>query len=156
MTTTFIIIIPWPLHTKTIIRFSCQSVLQRLKQFGLNPKILTSFYRCTIWSILTGCISVWYGTYPTHNHKALQRVLRTAELITGNNSHPEKSIYWSRCLRKAHKIISDLQPINITKSLETLFTCFFSIPPLPLRPFTLDMLHLFTLHLTLYSWSLYT
>jgi hypothetical protein len=30
--------------------------LGRLMKFGLAPKILTNFYRCTIESILTGCI----------------------------------------------------------------------------------------------------
>ena len=35
--------------------------LRRLKKFGLAPKTLTNFYRCTIESILSGCITAWYG-----------------------------------------------------------------------------------------------
>jgi hypothetical protein len=35
--------------------------LRRLKKFGLAPKTVTNFYSCTIVSILSGCITVWYG-----------------------------------------------------------------------------------------------
>jgi hypothetical protein len=34
--------------------------LRRLKKFGLSPKTLTNFYRCTVESILSGCITTWY------------------------------------------------------------------------------------------------
>jgi hypothetical protein len=33
--------------------------LSRLKKCGLSPKTLTNFYRCTIESILLGCITAW-------------------------------------------------------------------------------------------------
>jgi hypothetical protein len=33
--------------------------LRRLKKSGLAPKTLTNFYRCTIKSILSGCITAW-------------------------------------------------------------------------------------------------
>jgi hypothetical protein len=44
----------------------------------LAPLTLTKFYRCTIESILSGCITAWYG-----NHRALQRVVRSVQHITG-------------------------------------------------------------------------
>jgi hypothetical protein len=34
--------------------------LRRLKTFGLAPKTLTNFYRCTIESILSDCITALY------------------------------------------------------------------------------------------------
>ncbi len=35
--------------------------LRRLKRASLPPPILTTFYRGTIESVLTSCITVWYG-----------------------------------------------------------------------------------------------
>ena len=40
-------------------------------------------YRCTIESILSGCITAWYGNCTDLNRKALQRVVWSAQLITG-------------------------------------------------------------------------
>jgi hypothetical protein len=57
--------------------------LRRLKRFVLSPKTLTNVYRSTIESILPRCITTWYGNCTDHNHKALQRVVRSAQRITG-------------------------------------------------------------------------
>jgi hypothetical protein len=46
--------------------------LKRLKKFGLAPKTLKYFYRCKIESILSGCITAWYGNCTGHNRRALQ------------------------------------------------------------------------------------
>ena len=59
---------------------------RRLKKFGLSPKALTNFYRCTIESILAGCITAWYGNCSALNRKALQRVVRSAQRITRGQS----------------------------------------------------------------------
>jgi hypothetical protein len=57
--------------------------LRRLKKFGLSPKTLTNFYRCTIESTLSGCITAWYGNCVALNRKALQRVGQSAKRIIG-------------------------------------------------------------------------
>jgi hypothetical protein len=57
--------------------------LSRLKRFGMGPPILKTFYSCTIESILTGCITAWYGNCLASDRKALQRVVCTAQYITG-------------------------------------------------------------------------
>jgi hypothetical protein len=49
--------------------------LRRLKKFGMGLQILSMFYSCTIESILTGCITAWYGNLLTSDRKALQRVV---------------------------------------------------------------------------------
>jgi hypothetical protein len=59
--------------------------LRRLKKFVLSPKALTNFYRCTIESILAGCITAWYVNCSALNRIALQRVVRSAQRITGAN-----------------------------------------------------------------------
>ena len=57
--------------------------LRRLKTFVLSPKTLTNFYGFTIESILSFCITAWYGNCTTLKLKALQRVVRSAQRITG-------------------------------------------------------------------------
>uniref|UniRef100_A0A8C5BDP5 Alkylated DNA repair protein AlkB homologue 8 N-terminal domain-containing protein n=1 Tax=Gadus morhua TaxID=8049 RepID=A0A8C5BDP5_GADMO len=81
--------------------------LRRLKKFGMSSKTLTNFYRCTIESILSGCITAWYGSCSAADRKALQRVVKTAERITGSHLPSVQGIYNSRCLRKAKKILKD-------------------------------------------------
>ena len=56
--------------------------LRRLKKCGLSPKTL-NFYRYTIESILSSCITAWYGNCTAHNRRALQRVVQSAQSITG-------------------------------------------------------------------------
>ena len=99
----------WSLHTNTIVRSARQRLffLRRLRKFGLPPQILTNFYRCTIESILTGCITVWYSSCTACDRKALKGVVRTAEAIIGNKLPALQDIYQSRCLRKTKKIRSD-------------------------------------------------
>ena len=49
----------WSTHTDSIVKKAQQRLfnLRRLKKCGLLPKPLTNFYRCTIESILPGCIT---------------------------------------------------------------------------------------------------
>jgi hypothetical protein len=49
----------------------------------MHPQILKRFYSYTIESILTGCITAWYGNCLASDIKALQRVVETAQYITG-------------------------------------------------------------------------
>jgi gmma-aminobutyric acid receptor subunit gamma len=73
----------------------------------LSPKTLINFYRCTIESILSGCITAWYGNCTTLNRKALQRVVQSSQCITGGKIPALQDTYSSRCHRKARKIIND-------------------------------------------------
>ena len=53
----------WSKHTKTVVKGArqCLFPLRKLKIFGMGPEILKRFYSCNIESILTGCITAWYG-----------------------------------------------------------------------------------------------
>ena len=84
------------------------SNLRGLKKFGLTPKTLTNVYRCTIESILWGCITAWYGNCTAHNRKALQRVVRSAQRITGDKHPTLLDTYSTRCHTKAKMIIKDI------------------------------------------------
>ncbi|KAI4883522.1 hypothetical protein NFI96_005237, partial [Prochilodus magdalenae] len=54
----------WSLNSSTMVKKVQQRLyfLRSLKKAHLCPRILVDFYRCTIESILTNCISVWYGS----------------------------------------------------------------------------------------------
>ncbi|XP_036845901.1 protein eyes shut homolog [Oncorhynchus mykiss] len=81
--------VPWePSMTQTpqgsLLTTSPMSpVSPRLKKFGLPPQVLSKYCRCTIESVLTGCIMAWYGNCSIYNRKAIQRVVKMAQYITG-------------------------------------------------------------------------
>ena len=52
------------------------------------------------------CITAWYGNCLATDHKALQRVLCTAQYITGAKLPAIQDLYTRRCQRKARKIVS--------------------------------------------------
>ncbi|KAM9411693.1 uncharacterized protein ACWYII_026277 [Salvelinus alpinus] len=99
----------WSNHTDSVVKKAQQCLfnLRRQKKFGLSPKTLTNFYRCTIESILLGYITAWYGNCSAHNRKALQRVVRSAQRITGGKLPALQDTYTTRCHRKAIKTIKD-------------------------------------------------
>uniref|UniRef100_A0AAZ3R432 Alkylated DNA repair protein AlkB homologue 8 N-terminal domain-containing protein n=1 Tax=Oncorhynchus tshawytscha TaxID=74940 RepID=A0AAZ3R432_ONCTS len=99
----------WSTYTDSMVKMAQQRLfnLRMLKKFGLSPKTLINFYRCTIESILMGCITAWYGNCSAHNLKALQSVVRSAQHITGGKLHALQDTYIIRCHRKAKKIIKD-------------------------------------------------
>jgi gmma-aminobutyric acid receptor subunit gamma len=98
----------WSTHTDSVVKKVQQRLfnLRRLKKLGLAPKTL-NFYRCTIESILLGCITAWYGTCTARYLRALQRVVQSAQRITGGKVPALQDIYSNRCHRKAKKIIKD-------------------------------------------------
>ena len=99
----------WFTHTDSVVKKAQQRLfnLRRLKKLGLAPKTLTNFYRCTIGSILSSCITAWYGNCTALNHKALHRVVRSAQRITRGKLPALQDTYSTRCHRKAKKIVKD-------------------------------------------------
>ena len=69
---------------------------------------MTTFYRGTIESILTSCITVWGGSCTEQNRKALQRIINTAEKIIGAPLPSLQDIYTTRLTRKALMITKDI------------------------------------------------
>ncbi|KAL4005313.1 hypothetical protein ACER0C_005026 [Sarotherodon galilaeus] len=51
-------------------------------------------------SLLTSCITVWYGSCSASSRKSLQRVVKAAEHITGTRLPAIQDIYHQRCLRR--------------------------------------------------------
>ena len=94
----------WSKHTKTVVKRARQNLfpLRTLKRFGMGPQILKRFYNCTIESITD-----WYGNCSVSDRKALQRVVRTAQYITGAKLPAIKDLYTRRWQRKVLKIVKD-------------------------------------------------
>ncbi|XP_064846561.1 MAM domain-containing glycosylphosphatidylinositol anchor protein 2-like [Oncorhynchus masou masou] len=61
--------------------------------------------RCTIESILSGCITGWYRNYSAHNRKALQWVVRSAQHITGGKLPALQDTYSTRSHRKTIRLV---------------------------------------------------
>ncbi|KAK0147722.1 hypothetical protein N1851_012574 [Merluccius polli] len=78
-----------------------------LKRGKAPTSILNTFYRGTIESILSSCISVWGGSCTEHNKKALQRVVNTAGKIIGAPLPSLQATYTNRLTRKATSIAND-------------------------------------------------
>ena len=108
--------VPWcPHHQRTIMVQTHQDsreegtttpfALRRLIRFGMGPQILKKFYSCATESILTGCITGWYGNCSTSDCKVLQRVVRTSQYITGAKLPAILDLYTRQCQRKTPKIV---------------------------------------------------
>ncbi len=102
----------WSAHTDAILKKAHQRLffLRRLRKFGTSPRILRSFYICTVESILTNYITAWFGNSTAGNHKALQRVVRTARHIVGGELPSLQDIYTRKCIRKARRITPATRP----------------------------------------------
>ncbi len=81
--------------------------LRQQRKFRVSPTILKTFYSGAIESVLTQCISVWYNNATNQDCKALQRVVRLAERISGSTLPSLQDIYLKRCKSRAAKIIKD-------------------------------------------------
>ncbi len=99
----------WTTHIQTQVKKARQRLyhLRQLRKFRVSPTILKTFYAGTIESVLTQCISVWYGNSSSQDCKALQRVVRLAERISGSALPSLQDIYLKRCRSRAIKIIKD-------------------------------------------------
>ncbi len=100
----------WTTHIQTQVKKARQRLyhLRQLRKFRVSPTILKTFYSGAIESVLTQCISVWYGNSSNQDCKALQRVVRLAERISGSALPSMQDIYLKRCKSRAAKILKDL------------------------------------------------
>ncbi|KAK1800391.1 hypothetical protein P4O66_005622, partial [Electrophorus voltai] len=99
----------WSLHTNSLAKKARQRLyhLRRLRDFRLPSKVLRNFYTCTIESILTGNITVWFGNSTKQDRQALQRVVHSAERITHTELPDLQTIYYKQCQTKARRIVKD-------------------------------------------------
>ncbi len=76
----------WTTHIQTQVKKPGKTVpsvtAEEIQGLTSNPE---NFLSGTIESVLTQCISVWYGNSSSQDCKALQRVVRLAERILGSS-----------------------------------------------------------------------
>ncbi|KAI2650776.1 hypothetical protein H4Q32_000841 [Labeo rohita] len=99
----------WTTNTMSLSKKAQQRLhfLRRLKRASLPPLILTTFYRGTIESVLTSCITVWYGNCSAADRKTLQRTVNTAAKIISAPLPSLLDIFLARCSGKATSIVKD-------------------------------------------------
>lgn len=99
----------WTTNTSSLVKKAHQRLffLRTLRKNQLSSTILVNFYRCAIESILTNCATVWYGSCSVAERKALQRVVKTAQRITGTPLPAIEHIQRKRCLHRARSILKD-------------------------------------------------
>ncbi|KAK3545314.1 hypothetical protein QTP70_003669, partial [Hemibagrus guttatus] len=110
----------WSLNTSSITKKAQQHFyfLRRLRTAHLPSLILTTSYRGTIESILSSCITAWFGNCTVLDRKTLQRIVRTAEKVIGVSLPSIMDIYSTHCIRKANSIVDD--PTHPSHTLFTL------------------------------------
>ncbi|KAK3507179.1 hypothetical protein QTP70_009515 [Hemibagrus guttatus] len=99
----------WSLNTTSSTKKCHQRLyfLRRLRKAHLPPPILTMFYRGTIESVLSSCITAWFGNCTVSDRKTLQQIVKTAEKIIGVSRPSITDMYTTRCIRKANSIVDD-------------------------------------------------
>ncbi len=99
----------WTTNTMSLSKKAQQRphFLRRLKRASLPPPILTTFYRGTIESVLTSCITVWYGNCSAADRKTLQRTVNMAAKIIGAPLPSILDIFLARCSSKTNSIVKD-------------------------------------------------
>ena len=96
----------WSHNTASLAKKAQQRLyfLCKLRRAGAPPPIIHTFYRGTIESILSSCITVWYGACTVSCRKTLQCIVRAAERIIGVSLPPLLDIYNTRITSKAIRI----------------------------------------------------
>ncbi len=99
----------WTAHIQTQVKKARQRLyhLRQLRKFRVSPAILKAFYSGAIESVLTQSISVWHGNASNQDCKALQRVVRFAERISGSAIPSLQDIYLKCWKSRAAKITKD-------------------------------------------------
>uniref|UniRef100_A0AAQ6IK40 Alkylated DNA repair protein AlkB homologue 8 N-terminal domain-containing protein n=1 Tax=Anabas testudineus TaxID=64144 RepID=A0AAQ6IK40_ANATE len=99
----------WSSNTAEVMKKAQQRLhfLRILRRVNLKRELLVAFYRCSIESVLTYCISVWFSSCTMAQKKVLQRVINTAQKIIGHPLPSLKDLYSTRCLRRARNILKD-------------------------------------------------
>eukprot|EP00061_Rhincodon_typus_P013618 g40106.t1 len=86
--------------------------LRRLRKFGMSIRTLTNVYRRTIESILSRCITAWYGNCSAQDRMKLQKMVCAAQTIAEANLPSMDFIYMACCHRKAANIKDPSHPGN--------------------------------------------
>ncbi|KAK3525906.1 hypothetical protein QTP70_010960 [Hemibagrus guttatus] len=98
----------WSTNTSELLKKAQQRLyfLRALRK-NITQRLLVSFYWCSIESILTYCISVWFTSCSVAQGKALQRVINMAQKIVGCPLPTLEVLHSSHWIKKAQSILKD-------------------------------------------------
>ncbi|XP_042077993.1 uncharacterized protein si:ch1073-456m8.1 isoform X1 [Haplochromis burtoni] len=99
----------WSVNTSELLKKAQQRLyfLRILRRNNIAQRLLVSFYRATIESVLTYCICIWYTSCTGAQRKALQGIINTAQKITGCPLPTLEVLHNVHCFKKAQNIIKD-------------------------------------------------
>ncbi|KAK7910081.1 hypothetical protein WMY93_014765 [Mugilogobius chulae] len=99
----------WTTNITSLVKKAQQRLyfLRTLRRANLPQALLLSFYRCSIESILTHDMLVWYSSCSALDKKTLDRVVKSAQDIIRTTLPSLPDLYRNRCLRRAKGIIQD-------------------------------------------------
>ncbi|KAK3544927.1 hypothetical protein QTP86_029226 [Hemibagrus guttatus] len=88
----------WSLNISSLSKKAQQRLyfLRRLRKAHLPRPILTMFHRATIGSVLSSCITAWFGNCTVSDRKTLQWIVKTAEKIIGVSLPSITDMYTTR------------------------------------------------------------
>ena len=92
------------IHKKCQSRLYC---LQKLRQLRVNKKVMCSFYRCFLESVLTFGFMCWFGGLNVKNKNVLERVVNVSGKVTGEKQQSLSELYERRMVKKAGMIARD-------------------------------------------------
>ena len=99
----------WQPNTTAVTKKAHQRLyfLRKLRGARLDAAVLKAFYSCAVESVLTSCLTVWYGSCTVAEKEALQRVVKAAQRTIGCSLPPIGDIYTTRCRERALSILHD-------------------------------------------------
>lgn len=99
----------WATNITALVKKSQQRLyfLRSLNKINLSQKLLLSFYNCSVQSIITHDILVWFSSCTTADKKALDRIRKSAQNMIQIQLPSLTDIYHTRCLQRAKNIIRD-------------------------------------------------
>ena len=57
--------------------------LQRLRNIGINPKILALYYQSCVATLVTSCLKCWNGSVNLHSKKLLNNIVKVCSKMVG-------------------------------------------------------------------------
>uniref|UniRef100_A0A1A8UVY9 Alkylated DNA repair protein AlkB homologue 8 N-terminal domain-containing protein n=1 Tax=Nothobranchius furzeri TaxID=105023 RepID=A0A1A8UVY9_NOTFU len=99
----------WSANTTAVSKKAQQRLhfLRVLKRNNLEERLLVTFYRATIESILAYGITIWYAGCTAADRRVLSRVIHSAQRIIGCLLPSLEDLAYPRYLSRASNIIKD-------------------------------------------------
>ena len=87
--------------------------LRKLKNVHVDTCILTMFYRSIIESVLTFCVTYWYGLATVQDKNKLNKIVKCARKLGCLNVNDIDTMYRCLIVEKMSKIMkSEVHPLN--------------------------------------------